>query len=90
MYADDTNISCSSSDSVSIQRNIDIEVANVAEWIRQNRLSLNANKSEFMVISHPRHHNSLNELKEIRVNQEIIGRVTKTIYLSLNIDEYLS
>ena len=43
-----------------------------------------------MVISHSRHHNSLNELMEIKVNQEIIGRVTKTKYLGLNIDEYLS
>ena len=31
---------------------VHIEMANVAEWMRQNRLSLSANKSEFMVISH--------------------------------------
>ena len=43
-----------------------------------------------MVISHSRHHNILNELKEIKVNQEIIGRVTKTKYIGLNIGEYLS
>ena len=65
MHADDANITCSSSDSVSLQKNKDIEMANVAGWMRQNRLSLNANKSEFMVISHSRHHKSLNELKEI-------------------------
>ena len=58
--------------------------------MRQNRLNLNANKSEFMVISHSKHHNSLNELKEIEVNQKIIGRVTKTNYLVLKIDENLS
>ena len=65
-------------------------MANFAEWMRQNRLSLNANKSEFTVISLSRHYNSLNELKEIKVNQKIIGRVTRTKYLSLKIDEYLS
>jgi len=43
-----------------------------------------------VVISHSRHPNSLNELKEIRVNQELIGRVTKTKYIGLNIYEYLS
>ena len=90
MYADDASITCSSSDSAFLQRNIDIEMANVAEWMRQNRLSLNANKCEFMVISRSRHHNILNELKEIKVNQEIIGRVTKTKYIGLNIGEYLS
>ena len=50
MYADDTSISSSSSDSASLQRNINIEMANVTEWMRKNRLSLNANKSDFMAI----------------------------------------
>ena len=62
MYADDTSITCFSSDSASLQRNIDIEMTNVAEWMRQNRLSLNANESEVMGVSHSRHHNNLNEL----------------------------
>ena len=65
-------------------------MANGTERMRQNRFILNAIESEFMTISHSRHHNSLNELKEIRVNQEILGRVAKTKYLGLNIDEYLS
>ena len=62
-------------------------MVNVAEWMRQNRLSSNTNKSEFMVISHSRHHRSLNELREIEANQKTIGRVTKTKYLGLDIDE---
>ena len=90
LYADDTSITCSSTDSASLQRNIEIEMANVAEWMRQNRLSLNANKSEFMVIRHSRQHNNLEKRNEIEVSQEKIGRVTKTKYLGLNIDENLS
>ena len=43
-----------------------------------------------MVISHSIHHNSPNELKEIEVSQEIIGWVTKTKFIGLNIDENLS
>ena len=90
MYAGDTSISCSSTDGASLQRNIEIEMANLAEWMRQNRLRLNANKSQFMVIRHSRQHNNLDELNEIEVNQEKIGRITKTKYLGLNIDENLS
>ena len=78
LYANDTSITCSSADSVSLQRNIEIEMANVAEWMRQNRLSLDVNKSEFMVIRHSRQHNNLEELNEIEVSQEKIGRVIKT------------
>ena len=43
-----------------------------------------------MAIRHSRHDNSLNELKEIKLNQEIIGEVSKTKNLGLNIEEYLS
>ena len=56
----------------------------------QIRLSLNANKSEFMVIKHSRQQNNLDECNEIEVNQEKIGRVTNIKYLRLNIDENLS
>ena len=90
MYADDTSKTCSSTYSASLQRNINIEMANVAEWMSKNRLSLYVNDSEVKVIRHSRHHNSLNELKKIEVNQENIGRVTKTKYLGLSIDENLS
>ena len=65
MYADDTSITYSPTDSASLKRNIEIEMANVAEWMRQNRLSLNANKSQFMVIRHSRQHNNLDEINEI-------------------------
>ena len=78
MYPDDTSKTCSSTYSASLQRNINMEMANVVEWMSQNKLSLFANESEFKVIRHSRHHNSLNELKEIKVNQEKIGRATKT------------
>ena len=38
MYADDTSTTCSSTDSASLKRNIEIEMANVAEWMRHNNL----------------------------------------------------
>ena len=65
-------------------------MTNVVKWMRQNRLSLNANKCEFMVIRQSRQPNSLNELNEIEVNREKIDRVTKTKYLGLHTDENLS
>ena len=43
-----------------------------------------------MVIGHSRQQNNLKELREIEVNLKKIGRVTKTKYLGLNIDDNLS
>ena len=54
--------------------------------MRLNKLSLNADKSEFMVIGHSRQQN---ELREIEVNHKKINRVTKTKYLGLGIDDNL-
>ena len=82
MYADDTSITCSSTDSDSLLRNINNEMTSIAEWMRQNKLSLNADKSEFMVIGHSRQHNVINELREIEVNHKKINRVTNTKYLA--------
>ena len=65
-------------------------MTNIAEWIRLNKLSLNADKSEFMVIGHSRQHYVLNELREIEVDHKKINRVTNTKYLGLNTDENLS
>ena len=78
VYADDSSITCSSTDSASLQRKIDIEMCNVPEWMRENRLSLNGDKSESLLIGHSRQQNNLNELREIEVNQKIIGKGTKT------------
>ena len=54
MYADDTSRTCSSTDSDTLLRNINNEMANVAEWMRLNKLRMNADKSEFMVTGHSR------------------------------------
>ena len=86
----ETNITCSSTDRDSLLRNINNEMSNVAEWMRLNKLSLNADKSEFMVIGHSRQQNNLKELREIEVNLKKIRRVTKTKFLGLNIDDNLS
>ena len=87
MYTDDTSITCSSTDSDSLLRNINIEMGNIAEWMWLNKLSLNADKSEFMVIGHSRQQNVLNKLREIEVNHKKVNRVTKTKYLSWK-DQY--
>ena len=90
VYADDTSITCSSTDSISLLRNTNNEMANLAEWMRLNELRLNADKSEFLVTGHSRQQNNLKELREIEVNLRKICRATKTRYLGLNIDDNLS
>ena len=90
MNADDTSITCSSTDSDSLLRNISNEMGNIAERMRLNKLSLNGDKSEFVVIGQSRQQNILNELREIEVNHKEINKVTITMYLGFNIGDNLS
>ena len=63
MYVHDTTIASPSTDRASLQRKIDIALANVAERMRENRLSLNAKRVISLVIRHSRAMNSLKDIE---------------------------
>ena len=54
MYADDTNVTCSAEDIDTLCDDLRAELTNVSEWMRQNKLGLNANKSESLIVGHKR------------------------------------
>ena len=61
---------------------------NISNSVRINKLSLNASKSEFMVVGHRRKLSRLgDELPKFVLNNEVIKRVEKIKYLGINIDE---
>ena len=91
MYADDTCMNIASENLKELQTDLKNELDNVSNWIRINKLSLNASKSEYMVIGHRRQLNEIgNDLPDLVLNDEIIKRVDKTKHLGINIDESLS
>ena len=50
MFADDTQITTSNSDISVILENLNADLLNVSTWMSANKLNLNNNKTEFMVI----------------------------------------
>ena len=90
MYADDTSVTCSAEDLVELCNDLKTEVDNIAEWLRQNKLSLNTDKTEYMVVGHKRQTNSISEPIEIKINEEPIKRVQKVKYLGTMVDENLT
>ena len=50
MLADDTQITTSNSDISVILENLNADLLNVSTWMSANKLTLNNNKTEFMVI----------------------------------------
>ena len=54
MYADDTCVNIASENLNDLLTELKNELENISHWMRINKLSLNASKSEYMVIGHRR------------------------------------
>ena len=51
LFADDANLTLSHSNATTLQQNINYELVNVSNWFKVNKLSINFNKTEFMVVT---------------------------------------
>ena len=67
-YADDTSATCSTEDIDDRCNDLKTETANISEWLSQNKLSLNTDKIEYMVVSYTRQTNRILVPLEANVN----------------------
>ena len=90
MFADDTQIDASSNNIESIANTLNEDLANVSDWMKVNKLSLNTSKTEYMIIdSHKRLH-QIQSVPPIILDNTQIKRVKDTKSLGLMIDETLT
>ena len=66
------------------------ELQDVIDWLRQNKLSLNVTKCEYMLLGSNKQLGKISEIDDLKVGKDEIKRVRKTRYLGLTIDETLS
>ena len=90
MYAVDTSITCSGEDIYDLCKDLKAEIDNITEWLRQNKLSLNTAKTEYMVVGHKRQPNHIPRPLEVNVNGEPIKRAELVKYLGIMVDENLT
>ena len=50
MFADDTNLSCHGESPADIESKLNFDLDNVHKWLTANKLTLNEEKTEFMLI----------------------------------------
>ena len=89
MFADDTNIffkgkCCKSLFSIANQ-----ELKNIDSWLNANKLTLNVNKTNFIVFYTPNSQASSNNLS-LYIRNNTIKRVNSTKFLGVTIHEHLS
>ena len=87
-FADDTNLLFAHKNPAVIQKVLNKELRQLVEWLRANRLSLNADKTEFLVFRPPG--KTLNTRITLQLDQKKIFESTKIKYLGLLLDSRLS
>ena len=90
MYADDTSITLGGEDAYQLLEGLRNELQAVIDWLRQNKLSLNVTKCEYMLLGSNKQLGKISEIGDLKVGEEEIKRVRKTKYLGLTIDETMS
>ena len=75
MCAEDTSVPRCAEDIHQLCNVLRTAVDNIAEWLRQNKLSLNTDKTEYMVASHKRQANCIDCTIEVNKNRKPIKRV---------------
>ena len=79
LFADDTSLLCENKTIALLETSLNNELKNVATWITSNKLSLNINKSNFILFSNDKIKHSIN----IKYNNKSLERKTCCKYLGI-------
>ena len=66
------------------------EIWNISEWMRINKLNINPQKTEYMIIGHPRRRNKISSHRQFTLNGSEINQVMEMKLLSATVDEGLN
>ena len=89
LFADDTTILFSTNDIVGQIPLINKELLEVSNWFKANKLSVNASKTNYMIMGTPKM-TSMIDQTDIILDNTKLDRVTKTKFLGVIIDENLT
>ncbi len=90
MYADDTHMTLTSTNVEELVQKAQEELTNISDYMRVKKLSANPQKTEYMIIGHPRRTNKVDIHETLRINGSDIKRVKKTKSLGVILDEGLN
>ena len=87
LFEDDTNLSINGKDIFVLQDVLNKELANISEWLKVNKLSLNINKTQFMVFSWRK---ITPQKVEIKIDHESVMETDFSKLLGVYIDKKLT
>ena len=90
MYADDTHLTFASNNIQNISTVLNDDLARVEKWLTANKLTLNASKTDFMLIGSRQRLSTFHNPPSLVIDGAPITQVTSTKSLGVHIDETLS
>ena len=90
MYADDTSSSKAVRTLDEIREYVIPSLQKISDWLKANKLGLNAVKTEFMISGSNQRIKTFDGLIAIRVDDHLITRTNWTKYLGIIVDDNLS
>ena len=88
-YADDTNVIVSHSNLSDLITIVNQELSNLSVWFKANKLSLNIDKTNYMIFKY-RHSNRMYDDLNICIDGRKISKVSHTKFLGVLLDESLT
>ena len=89
MFADDTNLTINGSSLDEVENKLNIELEKVHQWLVTNKLTLNKEKTEYMIIGSRQRLEKIENDPEIKFEGAYVKRVKHTKTLGIIVDEQL-
>ena len=89
MYADDTSLMCKAKSIVDLQIQLESCLSTVADWFKANKLTLNVDKTKFMIFGSNKMRERFQDV-QLTYNNNIIEKVDEFKYLGVKLDSNLS
>ena len=86
MFADDTNLTMVSDNYLSLQTKVNCEIQKIDNWLKSNKVSLNCNKTEYMVVTRKKEKCNFH----INIGGHEISQKECIRYLGVMLDNYLT
>ena len=90
MYADDTNMTFTACSIPELERDMNIDLQFLQNWLTTNRLTLNVFKTEFMLVGSRQRVATLTQELDLSINGISLKRVSSSKCLGVEIDEFLT
>ena len=87
-FADDTNLLLHNKSLKQLKKQLNLDLCNICNWLKANKISLNASKTELLIFRHP--NKKLNYDLKIKIDGKRLYPSKYVKYLGLFIDSHLN